>query len=568
MLKIFSIFNKEDKNKFIFLISLIIGLSFSEVLIFSLLPEILSFFSDSKTYKNFFLDFLYNYKFNFLSILLLFFIIFFLRSILVMIVSYWKSDLVKGINDNVSEKIYKNYLSHDYYFFINNNSSYLISNVIVEVEKFSYRVIDALIYLITEAFIIIAVISFLLISYFKPTLILIFVIFSFFFLFYKFYKARFKKLGEIKSQSEARKIENLQKSFSVIQNIKIDHLEDFFYLEFKKNTLASSKGSFFYSFISDLPKPIIELFVVILIFLIIYFFYFQLNISKQEIFLMLSIFVICMFRVLPSANRILQCLNSIKYYYPSIDIISDELNKKKELINISENESTFHFDTSIKLVDVNFSFSNSKKSILENINLEIKKNQIIGIKGSSGSGKTTLLNIICNLLIPTSGSILADGKIVNNFGKSYQKKIGYVPQKIYLTNDTFIKNIILGKDENEYDLDLFKEVIVKSGLDFLIYQLPEGYNSSLGERGLKLSGGQQQRIGIARALYKNPEILILDEATNALDENSENQIIKKICDLKDNITIIIVSHKKEIFKHCDVVYNIKNGKLEIATNFS
>jgi len=275
-----------------------------------------------------------------------------------------------------------------------------------------------------------------------------------------------------------------------------------------------------------------------------------------------------MFRVLPSANRILQCLNSIKYYYPSIDIISEELNKKKELINISENESTFHFDTSIKLVDVNFSFSNSKKSILENINLEIKKNQIIGIKGSSGSGKTTLLNIICNLLIPTSGSILADGKIVNNFGKSYQKKIGYVPQKIYLTNDTFIKNIILGKDENEYDLDLFKEVIVKSGLDFLIDQLPEGYNSSLGERGLKLSGGQQQRIGIARALYKNPEILILDEATNALDENSENQIIKKICDLKDNITIIIVSHKKEIFKHCDVVYNIKNGKLEIATNFS
>jgi ABC-type bacteriocin/lantibiotic exporter with double-glycine peptidase domain len=568
MLKIFSIFNKEAKNKFLFLIFLIINLSFSEVLIFSLLPEILSFFSDSKTYKNFFLDFLYNYKFNFLSMLSLFFIIFLIRSILVMIVSYWKSDLVKSVNDDVSEKIYKNYLSQDYYFFVTNNSSYLISNVIVEIEKFSYRVIDALIYLITEVFIIIAVISFLLISFFKPTLILIFVIFSFFFLFYKFYKARFKKLGEIKSQSEANKIENLQKSFSVIQNIKIDHLEDFFYLEFKKNTLSSSKGSFFYSFISDLPKPIIELFVVILIFLIIYFFYFQLNISKQEIFLMLSIFVICMFRVLPSANRILQCLNSIKYYYPSIDIISEELNKKNNLLNISKNEPLFHFDTSIKLEDVNFSFSDNKKSILENINLEIKKNHIIGIQGSSGSGKTTLLNIICGLLKPTSGSILADDKLINSFGRSYQKKIGYVPQKIYLTNDTIIKNIILGKDEKDFDLDLFKEVILKSGLDLLLDQLPDGYNSSVGERGLKLSGGQQQRIGIARALYKNPEIIILDEATNALDDNSENQIMEKIYDLKDKITIIIVSHKKDIFRHCDVVYNIKNTKLEIVKNSS
>jgi len=191
MLKILRILNRKDRNKFTFLIFFIIILSFSEVLVFSLLPEILSFFSNTSTQKNFFLNFLYNYNFNFLGIFLVFFIIFFIRSILVMVVSYWKSDLVKGINNNVSERIYKNYLSQDYYFFIKNNSSYLISNIIVEIDKFSYRVVDALIYLITETFIIIAVISFLLINYFEPTLILIFFIFSFFFLFYKFYKERF-----------------------------------------------------------------------------------------------------------------------------------------------------------------------------------------------------------------------------------------------------------------------------------------------------------------------------------------------------------------------------------------
>jgi len=187
MLKILRILNRKDRNKFTFLIFFIIILSFSEVLVFSLLPEILSFFSNTSTQKNFFLNFLYNYNFNFLGIFLVFFIIFFIRSILVMVVSYWKSDLVKGINNNVSERIYKNYLSQDYYFFIKNNSSYLISNIIVEIDKFSYRVVDALIYLITETFIIIAVISFLLINYFEPTLILIFFIFSFFFFFFKFF---------------------------------------------------------------------------------------------------------------------------------------------------------------------------------------------------------------------------------------------------------------------------------------------------------------------------------------------------------------------------------------------
>jgi ATP-binding cassette subfamily C protein len=568
MLKILRILNRKDRNKFTFLIFFIIILSFSEVLVFSLLPEILSFFSNTSTQKNFFLNFLYNYNFNFLGIFLVFFIIFFIRSILVIVVSYWKSDLVNGINNNVSERIYKNYLSQDYYFFIKNNSSYLISNIIVEIDKFSYRVVDALIYLITETFIIIAVISFLLINYFEPTLILIFFIFSFFFLFYKFYKERFKKLGEMKSKSDASKIENLQRSFSVIQNIKIDHLEDFFYSEFKKNTLASSQGSFFYSFISDLPKPIIELFVIILVFLIIFFFYFQLNFSKQEIFLMLSIFVICMFRVLPSANRILQCLNSVKYYYPSVSIISEEFNKKNTKSNISENEFTFHFNKSIKLENINFSFPDSKKNILENVNFEIIKNQIIGIKGNSGSGKTTLLNIICSLLKPTSGNILVDGKIINNFGRNFQKKIGYVPQRTYLTNETIIKNIILGKNEKEFDLSLFNKVIIKSGLDSFLDQLPEGYNSSVGEKGLKLSGGQQQKIAIARALYKEPEIIILDEATNALDENSENQILKKIYDLKERMTIIIVSHKKDTFRYCDVVYNIKDAKLEIVKNHS
>ncbi len=181
----------------------------------------------------------------------------------------------------------------------------------------------------------------------------------------------------------------------------------------------------------------------------------------------------------------------------------------------------------------------SKQYQLKNINIEIKKYSTIGIRGVSGSGKTTLLNLICGLLHPSSGEIFIDGISINLLRKSYQKKIGYVSQKTYLSDESIIKNVIFGQDQKFFNYNLFDECIKKSNLDDFIAKLPNGKDTIVGEMGSKLSGGQQQRIGIARALYKKPEILILDEATSALDEDAENEIIKTIVNLKGKITIII-----------------------------
>lgn len=193
--------------------------------------------------------------------------------------------------------------------------------------------------------------------------------------------------------------------------------------------------------------------------------------------------------------------------------------------------------------------------------MEITKNEIIGISGHSGSGKSTLLNLLSYLLKPTSGRILIDDEPLDNIYKSFQPKIGYVPQKIYLTNGSIIENVILGKSIDSYDYKLFKEVIDICGLSMLIDNLVDKEQSWIGERGAKLSGGQQQRLGIARALYKRPDILILDEATNALDSDSEKEILKIILNLATITTIILVSHKDSVLQISKRIYEIKNTKI-------
>jgi ABC-type bacteriocin/lantibiotic exporter with double-glycine peptidase domain len=194
--------------------------------------------------------------------------------------------------------------------------------------------------------------------------------------------------------------------------------------------------------------------------------------------------------------------------------------------------------------------------------LQIKKNEVIGISGNSGSGKSTLLNIICSLLKPTTGKIVVDNIPLEDIYKYYQSKIGYVSQKIYLMDDTFIQNITFGSNKSNYNYELFNNVIRKTNLEIVLENLSLKENTIIGERGLKLSGGQQQRMGIARALYKCPEILILDEATNALDNDSEKEILDTIQSLKDKLTIIIVSHKKLVLDYCDKIYVLRDGILK------
>jgi ABC-type multidrug transport system fused ATPase/permease subunit len=562
MYKILSLLNKKQKKIAFTICFLILGLSAFELLIFSLIQPIILFFTLSDGAEE--IKYLGN---NFITdisaiqVLIFFLIVFIIRSILTVFVSYLRQKLIKDINDILSHKIYSNYLNKDFLFFINSNSSTFLSRIIVEIEKFAYRLIDSLFYLLTDFAIVLVVIFYLFYAHFFPATIFFLISFIFFGFFSVKYKRIYKELGEKKIIFDQEKIKSLQDSFYIIQSIKLENLENIFINKFKISTQKSSYSTFFYNFINDLPKNLVEMAMLIIFILIVCLLLYYFNLPKDEILSILGLFTFGMFRLLPSTNRVLHAINCIRFYRASTDILKREL---EDLNDIKKNqeigENIFIFNDSIKLQNISFSYDN-KIDILKNVNLEIKKNKTIGIKGDSGVGKSTLLNIICYLLHPSEGKVLVDEKCISKMYKAYQKKIGYVPQKIFLIDDSIISNVTFGVRNAELDHNLFKEVIKKSNLEEFLHKLENKENTFIGERGAKLSGGQQQKIGIARALYKRPEIIIFDEATNALDQNSENEILDTIRNLKKKNTIIIVSHNDSALRYCDEIFELKNKQI-------
>lgn len=561
MNKILSLLDKKQKNIALLIAALIFFLSIFELLIFNLIQPIIIFFSrDDGVDQIKSIGGKFNLNITALQILIFFFAIFVIRSLLSVVISYLRQKLIKDINDGLSEKIFKKYLNKNFLFFIDSNSSKFISNIILEVDKFAYRLVDSLFYLLADLAIILIVLSYLLYAYFLPAVIFFLITLIFFGFFFKVYRASYKELGEIKTLHDKEKINQLQNSFYVIQTIKLENLENYFLNKFKAATTQSSKSTFTMQFISELPKNLIEVAMLLIVAVIIGLLFYSFNLSKHEVLSILGLFVFAMFRLLPSSNRVLYSINNIRYYFLTTDTLKKQLedNDSGNIEKIKhETENDFIFKKSIQIKQMSFSYNNNVE-ILKNINLEIKKNETIGIKGHSGAGKSTLLNIICGLLTPSSGQILLDNNDISQVYRSYQRKIGYVPQKIYLVDDSIIKNIIFGQSKKEFDYNLFDNVIKKSNLKEFIDNLKDKEDTIIGERGSKLSGGQQQRIGIARALYKEPEIIIFDEATNALDANSENEILKTINALKKDNTIIIVSHKDSVLDYCDKIFEIKN----------
>lgn len=564
MNKILSLLDKKQKKIAIFIGFLIFFLSIFELIIFNLIQPIIIFFSSNDGLDNIkSIGNKFSINITALHILIFFFLIFIIRSILSILISYFRQKLTKDINDSLSDRIFEKYLNKKLIFFLNSNSSKFISNIILEVEKFSYRLVDSLFYLIADLVIILVVISYLFYTYFFPAIIFFFVILIFFGFFYRVYRSSYKELGRKKMLYDKEKINELQNSFYIIQTVKLENLENYFINKFKIATNQSSRSTFLMSFISELPKNLIEVAMLLIVVLILSLLYYSFNLNKNEILSIMGLFVFAMFRLLPSSNRILFSINNIKYYFLTTDTLKQLLEEKETSDteqNNFENQKDFIFKYSIKIKEVNFSY-NHDVEILRNINLEIKKNEIVGIKGNSGVGKSTILNIICGLLTPNSGKVFIDNKDISQVRKSYQKKIGYVSQKIYLTDDSIINNIILGQSKKEFNYNLFNEVIKKSNLKQFIDNLKDKEDTIVGERGSKLSGGQQQKIGIARALYKKPEIIIFDEATNALDVNSENEILRMINELKKDNTIVIVSHKDLVLDYCDRIYEIKNKSI-------
>ena len=251
-----------------------------------------------------------------------------------------------------------------------------------------------------------------------------------------------------------------------------------------------------------------------------------------------------------------------------INFSKNSLNVINSLLNLENNEffkkidSSFNFKNKIELRNISFEYLKNKK-ILENLNLSFNFGEIIGIKGPSGSGKTTFVNLILGLLAPKSGKILIDNKNLDNNVKSWQQLVSYAPQRTYILDDTIKKNICFEENENKIDLNYLNKVLEYSALDKLVESSIHKMETIIGENGSQLSGGQIQRIGFARAIYKKPKFIVLDEITSALDKNNEKIILNSIKKLSNKMTILIISHRDEALKICDKVYDLKDGNFNL-----
>ena len=501
-------------------------------------------------------------KTNLISISLICLItVYLFKTIFLTYVSYKQTQFITDIRKTISQRLFVNYLERSYEFFLNKNSSELIRNI-NDIANFCV-LLRAVLMFLTELTILIGI-SLLLIIY-EPTgsIVVLFSIGLIGILFSNKIKKKAEFWGTERRNAEGYKMSVMQESFRLIKEIKISNLNKYFTTKFISSNNLAAVNQFKHEFVLSLPRYWFELIAIfgftILIIVLTYT-----TDSATNIIATIGLFAAATFRLLPSIIKMINNIQQVYFSLPVLNNLSEEFNLEKKVKNNQEKFDTkFIIKKELILKNISFKYQNSNNNVLDNINLKIKTGSIIGIKGPSGVGKTTLVNIILGLLKPTSGEVLVDGIDINKNLESWQKNIGYVPQNIVLTDDTLKNNIALGIDEKQIDKNRINNCIKESQLENFISNVEKGIDTDVGELGSKLSGGQKQRIGIARSIYNDPQVLILDEFTSALDNQTEEKIISEISNYGKTRTVIIVSHKLSTLSKCNNIYELTKENLKL-----
>lgn len=556
--KLFTLFNKQEKKLGLFLVSLIIVSMLFELFGIALLIPTISLLFDNEYLNSSNLIINLNQYLTKLNIdiltffLCLMLIIFVIKSIIQVYVTFMQKKIVSKLNMNISNRLFKDYLTQDFLYYSHQNRSRIIHNLQTEMLHF-FLFFESFLALLADSIITFGM--YLLVLYIEPTgtLILTFayLIASLFYLI--FFNKRLKRWGEIRINLDQKFSKLILESIGSIKNIILNNLDQKFIEYYERQNWIKAKYNSFHLTAAQLPRIYFELVAVASIISFILFLTYT-GRDSDSLLITLTIFGAVSFKLLPSANKIITNLQNLKYYKSSLDNIFNETQElhKSEKLDSSDNIK-FEFNSSIEIENLTFSYESSK-TLINNLNFKINKGDLVGVYGKSGKGKSTLIDILTGLITPHSGKIKCDGVSIHKNKKHWQSIIGYVPQSVYLFDESIQKNIIFNKDT--FDEDKIKDVISSSGLAEWTNQLKDGLHTLVGDEGAKVSGGQRQRIGIAASLYKDSEILILDEPTSSLDPETENNIIDNILSLKGNKTIILISHKQSIIDKCDKVLKL------------
>lgn len=471
---------------------------------------------------------------------------------------------VYGNQFRTSERMMRNYLRKNYEFYLNADTAVVQRNITSDVNNM-YGLILALLTLISEGIVFLFLLAVLLLQDAVMTLAIGGILIVLLLIIKVVLKPIMQKAGEDNQTYYSGLFKWISQTVQGIKEVKIGGKEQYFVDEYITCGRGYVSAVQKYNLYNSIPRLLIE--AACYITLVGYLLVLILRGGDSEAMMAtLAAFVAAAGRLLPCANRINNQLNSIEYFKPFFMGVSDNLQDEIDEKNVdmsfaSKDCEKLPVFQSIELKDITYAYPNTDKLIFDHADMSIPVGRSVGVVGTSGAGKTTIIDVLLGLLDIRTGTICADGQNIKEHYREWLKNVGYIPQMIFMLDDTIRKNVAFGVPDREIDEKRVWEVLREAQLDEFVRGLPEGLDTGIGERGIRLSGGQRQRIGIARALYEDPEVLILDEATSALDNDTEAAIMDSINRLHGKKTLVIIAHRLQTIEKCDIVYRVENGKV-------
>ena len=460
-----------------------------------------------------------------------------------------------------SKRLVEGYLHQPYIWFIDHHSAELGKTILSEVTGVIGNALNPLLSLISQSAVAIAILTLLLLVDLKLALTIGVVIAIAYGLIMKLTGGYIRRIGKERLKANEERFTSIFEAFGAAKEVKIGGLEQAYIRRFSKPAYLYAKHATTAAITQSLPRLLLELIAFGGILLII-----LLNSddkSMSSILPIISLYAVAAYRLMPAMQQIYSSITKLRFSEACVDTLYRDLVKLKYNISPNTEKKVMVLKKFIELEGLNFSYPNVDEPALKNLNLKIPAYSRVAFVGATGSGKTTIVDLILGLLTPEAGTVSVDGQVIDGSNsRAWQNAIGYVPQHIYLSDESIKSNIAFGINPEQIDMQAVEQATKIAGLHkFVKKETPKGYDTVVGERGVRLSGGQRQRIGIARALYHQPKVLILDEATSALDNLTEEAVMQAMNNLKQNVTLILIAHRLTTVQKCDLIFLLEKGQV-------
>lgn len=499
-------------------------------------------------------------------------LVFAVKNVFLLLLSYVQAKYVNDNQQKVGSYMLEEYLNRPYEFYLNADIPTIFRILDGDIPSV-FTLLMAMISMVTEIVVTVCLFVIVFLIDYKMTLFMMSMLLIMTLLITKVLKPRLNKLGQERIDIQSRSGRWRTKAMYGIKDVKVLGHEHFFADYYSRLTKQGVKVSVGYSVLNNAPAKIIETTSIggILLYIAICM---SNGVSAASLLPQITAFGVAAVRLIPSINRINTQMTNIAYCQPSLDYVYENVDftKYKQagryVPDAPKNETPIVVDDDIRLKDVSYRYPNTEKMILDHANMTVPIGKSVGVVGPSGAGKSTAIDIFLGLLRPQEGRVeCRDRDVMDNY-RSWLSHIGYIPQTIYLSDDSIRDNIAFGVPEEEIDDDRIWQVLNEAQMEEFVKKLPDGLDTSTGDRGIRISGGERQRLGIARALYHNPDVLVFDEATSALDNATEKAVMEAIDSFHGKKTMLIIAHRLNTIENCDYIYKVENGKITLEKDNS